>query len=1217
MDDYLFSIECVTCQRRLAVRDASVIGCIVTCPKCGSMVHILPPDGWVPPDHAVPTATQGPVNPNPSGQATYANEGLNTASKTPFDQPGTRPVRDEAGGNLKDGSRAEAGARGVSKGKILPRATPLSAARPESPPTQSSVPGVPLPPPPPAAGLSPPSVSTVPPGATAEVMPPDPDIVDVQGTAGGLFRRVLMVGVPLLAIAAALCTWALLSVPKEPEDVAEQAEPSTESIAEGPSQAQPKSAVPNGLDTRWLPNQARCIACLHVAALADRPELGPIVAYFESIWRRSAGRILNAFRLFPRNVRKMTWASTDLRQWEDRAVVVLEFAPDQDAGVLSASGEALGWEVAGKPCRRLPRDWPHPFVVLDSQTMISGPEEILRELSERTEAAFQSEAIGQLVKSTSPEADVVLLVDLVAASEAGWPLPMALWDIWPAGRGPWRAIWETPKGAGFAVRASQPSPMELALVCDSESSAIKVRDAIGQFVPAARAALESAASGLGQRLKAGQLTGREADQYEGLLQEGAAALAAAKWELVEQTVILRADWGQHLFAVATAAVQCAPLVRADWLEAALAADQANQARLVESLAGYARAEKQFPVGAAGGSLLPAETRLSWIATMLPYFDRRDWHRELQFGYSWNSPRNRPVTQRPLEPVTNPALGPARTDAGFPVTHYVGVAGVGADAAELKTGDPRAGLFGTSRTVRPEDLPRGASNTLATLGVSRQLGPWAAGGNATVRALTTRPYVNGPDGFGSGQPHGMVAGMADGSARFISKNIDPEVLEQLATLGGGNTSVASRGPAPARGNPPAPPGATIRDRAPLVQPAATPNSASSRPEAPGRVPPSMTEEDDRGDASSAAAPDEDQASKVDVAARLADRIPEIHFPAVPLLDAMRLMSSMSTVPVSFDLDWLQASGVGLRDPVTARLTNATTGEVFAALAASRNLACEVLEDQVLVTVPAGRRNTLRPRKYDVADLTDQAKATGERLAAWVRTFVAPESWRESGGPGAVEFAGGALDVTQNDLVHAQVQDFLDRLRLARGKSPAGRPEAFHGRLSTRFDLARPKLRQPVTINFPEPTPLAAIVRELERVSQTTLLFDGVAMSAAGISRHREATVSSHGRPLSEALVSLLDPLALTYRMVNADTLEITTRKAAAARLEFEIYPLAAILARSMTPESVMERIKGQVSSGTWNDAGGPGVMVFDESSRALLVLQSQPAQVRIQLLLGKL
>ncbi len=60
----------------------------------------------------------------------------------------------------------------------------------------------------------------------------------------------------------------------------------------------------------------------------------------------------------------------------------------------------------------------------------------------------------------------------------------------------------------------------------------------------------------------------------------------------------------------------------------------------------------------------------------------------------------------------------------------------------------------------------------------------------MRPLTQRPYVNGPDGFGSGQPGGMLAGMADGSVRFISKDVDPGVIEQLATIHGNDGATAA-------------------------------------------------------------------------------------------------------------------------------------------------------------------------------------------------------------------------------------------------------------------------------------------------------------------------------------------------------------------------------------------------------------------------------------------
>ena len=115
------------------------------------------------------------------------------------------------------------------------------------------------------------------------------------------------------------------------------------------------------------------------------------------------------------------------------------------------------------------------------------------------------------------------------------------------------------------------------------------------------------------------------------------------------------------------------------------------------------------------------------------------------------------------------------------------------------------MFGYGRQTRQQDLVRGGANTIAVLGVQDQCGPWAQGGRATVRPLTRQPYVNGPDGFGSGQADGMVAGMADGSVRFLSKNIDPHVMEQLATVRGGEqVDMAALEPKPPEADAEAPP-----------------------------------------------------------------------------------------------------------------------------------------------------------------------------------------------------------------------------------------------------------------------------------------------------------------------------------------------------------------------------------------------------------------------------
>src|SRR6186713_3206537 len=43
-----FRITCETCRSRLKIRSADVIGQIHACPKCGSMVQVVPPAGWDP-----------------------------------------------------------------------------------------------------------------------------------------------------------------------------------------------------------------------------------------------------------------------------------------------------------------------------------------------------------------------------------------------------------------------------------------------------------------------------------------------------------------------------------------------------------------------------------------------------------------------------------------------------------------------------------------------------------------------------------------------------------------------------------------------------------------------------------------------------------------------------------------------------------------------------------------------------------------------------------------------------------------------------------------------------------------------------------------------------------------------------------------------------------------------------------------------------------------
>ncbi len=168
---------------------------------------------------------------------------------------------------------------------------------------------------------------------------------------------------------------------------------------------------------------------------------------------------------------------------------------------------------------------------------------------------------------------------------------------------------------------------------------------------------------------------------------------------------------------------------------------------------------------------------SWLATLaerhLPANATR--HREA----GWDAPVNDEFVRRTFPQFLNPAVPQKAGEDHYPTTHYIGVTGVSVDAAKKEGLNP-SGYFGGGLSKRTE-VPDGLSNMMMVAGVSNQLGSWARPGTATERAFSQEPYINGPDGFGTGQADGMYVLMADGSVRFLNQNTDPAVIRQLATI----------------------------------------------------------------------------------------------------------------------------------------------------------------------------------------------------------------------------------------------------------------------------------------------------------------------------------------------------------------------------------------------------------------------------------------------------
>jgi hypothetical protein len=212
-------------------------------------------------------------------------------------------------------------------------------------------------------------------------------------------------------------------------------------------------------------------------------------------------------------------------------------------------------------------------------------------------------------------------------------------------------------------------------------------------------------------------------------------------------------------------------------------------------------ERPIPSTRAGRPYEPKQ-RVSWLAELLPYLgpEQAGLHRGIEPNKSWNDPENLGAAATLVPQFLNPNYPPNTWWVRYPgmteptaATHYVGIAGIGADAAEYRSDDPamakKLGIFGYDRATKLQDVTDGAANTIMMAQVPpTHKRPWMAGGGSTVEGVreqgSVRPFVSPqPDG-----KRGTLVVMADGSVRFVSEDVKDDIFKALCTIKGGESGI---------------------------------------------------------------------------------------------------------------------------------------------------------------------------------------------------------------------------------------------------------------------------------------------------------------------------------------------------------------------------------------------------------------------------------------------
>jgi hypothetical protein len=353
-------------------------------------------------------------------------------------------------------------------------------------------------------------------------------------------------------------------------------------------------------------------------------------------------------------------------------------------------------------------------------------------------------------------------------------------------------------------------------------------------------------------------------------------------------------------------------------------------------------------------------------------------------------------------------------------------------------------------------------------------------------------------------------------------------------------------------------------------------------------------------SAAVLPNPPSRRAVNVQNQLSLKIPALDFHDIPLIDWCRFVQDFTTVPVTLDVDNLARVGLTARTPLSVQIRDEDLASALRKALEPLHLEWRTDGTQLFVTV-AGI-DSVETLRYEVFDLVQGSNPQHEQLVEWITNLIAPPAWQRHGGPGSISLDDGRLQVTTTRALQYEVRLFCDRLRVARRLRPQGVLPEYVRAGQPRIAAAIARLAQPVTIEEPVGVPLSKILDQIAAQSGLTIAVDWQGLLAEGWTPAALARLEVQEVSVSEALQQLLGPMRLSFRILDEQTLQVTTMERARNLEEIEFFSLEPLWGKDEGRE-VLRRIRAIFAEQTQMPASS-GRIVLDSVSRTLIVAAPQ-------------
>ena len=348
-------------------------------------------------------------------------------------------------------------------------------------------------------------------------------------------------------------------------------------------------------------------------------------------------------------------------------------------------------------------------------------------------------------------------------------------------------------------------------------------------------------------------------------------------------------------------------------------------------------------------------------------------------------------------------------------------------------------------------------------------------------------------------------------------------------------------------------------------------------------------------------------EIDINERLAVAVTAIRFDRAPIIDVVRALSDISGVPMQLDVDELRVRNLSMESPVSLQFRetrDATTAEIIDAVLQKTRLTRHDGNGWLAFGFTDEQVNTLRTARYDMSQLAslEQNPISAKQAADWLSELLVNQPHPPKVLDATVAVDGNEIVVVGTIWLQDQAKRLLQSLFYLRGLEPENgisperlAPEVFG------WD----RVNVPLSFNLVEPMALKQAAGLIERYTRLRILIDHAALHAEGLTQASQVTSRVSNGTIDTVLRGMLEPLGLTYRIVEANAVEITTPQAARQKMTIEPH-LFAPLADGQTPDSCAEALR---------QAFIDSIIVIDPVSGYMLVRQSQPLQRDIRLWFG--